>query len=306
MNNQIQIIKLFGHWLLRFGICLVVIPKSLKKLLFNSGTVVIGISWLLVICPIIFAQPKYPQRIISGMPSITEMLFALGLEDRIVGVTANCNYPPEALKKEKIGGFFLNLEKIVSLKPDLVVMLEDTQKQDIKRLKDYGLPVYTINPHTVVEVMDSLVKLGEVTGKRKEAKILIKQMKNRIASVQPKGTSSLERPRVLVIVGYRPLIVAGAGTFIDDIIKYAGGENIAQDAKASYPQYSFERLIKEDPEYMIIPEGVVEKEEIARDSRWQSLQAVRGNKILFINADILSRPGPRLVEAIEKIADFIH
>src|SRR3989338_7063207 len=100
-----------------------------------------------------------PRRIISGMPSITEMLFALKLGDRIVGVTNNCNYPPEALKKEKIGGFFLNLEKIVSLKPDLVIMIEDAQKRDIARFKKFGLPVYTINPRNVADVMAELVKL---------------------------------------------------------------------------------------------------------------------------------------------------
>ena len=255
------------------------------------------------------AWAKYPQRIISTMPSLTEMLFALDLGNRVVGVTNNCNYPPEAKKKEKIGGFFLNLEKVVSLKPDLIIMLEDAQKRDIEKFKNYGLPVYTINPRKVDEVMDSLIKLGEVTGKKRKAKILVADMKRRIAAIKQKDIEMmtvLRRPRVLVVVGSNPLIVVGGGTFIDDIIKYAGGLNIAREAKAAYPQFSFEKLMQENPDYIIVPEGVIKSAEIQEDSRWQRLAAVKNNRILFIDADILSRPGPRVVEAIEEIAKFIH
>jgi len=255
------------------------------------------------------AWAKYPQRIISAMPSLTEMLFALDLGNRVVGVTNNCNYPPEAKKKEKIGGFFLNLEKVVSLKPDLIIMLEDAQKRDIEKFKNYGLPVYTINPRKVDEVMDSLIKLGEVTGKKRKAKILVADMKRRIAAIKQKDIEMmtvLRRPRVLVVVGSNPLIVVGGGTFIDDIIKYAGGLNIAREAKAAYPQFSFEKLMQENPDYIIVPEGVIKSAEIQEDSRWQRLAAVKNNRILFIDADILSRPGPRVVEAIEEIAKFIH
>jgi len=243
------------------------------------------------------------------MPSLTEMLFALDLGNRVVGVTNNCNYPPEAKKKEKIGGFFLNLEKVVSLKPDLIIMLEDAQKRDIEKFKNYGLPVYTINPRKVDEVMDSLIKLGEVTGKKRKAKILVADMKRRIAAIKQKDIEMmtvLRRPRVLVVVGSNPLIVVGGGTFIDDIIKYAGGLNIAREAKAAYPQFSFEKLMQENPDYIIVPEGVIKSAEIQEDSRWQRLAAVKNNRILFIDADILSRPGPRVVEAIEEIAKFIH
>lgn len=244
----------------------------------------------------------FPQRIISGMPSITEMLYALGLENRIVGVTTNCNYPPEARKKEKIGGFFLNLEKVVSLKPDLIVMLEDAQKRDIAKFKDYGLPVYTINPHTVEEVMDALLKLGEITGEKKRAERIVARMRGRLATVKKKKN----RPKVLVIVGYNPIIVAGRNTFIDDIIKHAGGVNVVGQAKVAYPHYSFEDLLRENPEYIIIPAGVVKLKEMLEDSRWRSLNAIRGNKILFIDGDVFFRPGPRIVEAIEEIACFLR
>lgn len=246
-----------------------------------------------------------PQRIISGMPSITEMLFTLELDDRIVGVTTNCNYPAAAKKKEKVGGFFLNLEKVVLLKPDLVVMLESAQDSDIERLIEYGLPVYTVDPDSVVEVVETIEELGLLTGEEDNAEWVAGQMVKRIQAVEEK-VYGLSRKRVLVIVGYKPLIVVGKDNFINDILHYAGARNLAGEAGAAYPQYSFERLLLEDPDYIIIPEGLVKREEIRKDSRWKALSAVQNDRILFINDDILSRPGPRVVEAIEEIAEFIH
>lgn len=258
-------------------------------------------SLLLILAAVLLTQvaSALPSRIISGIPSATEMLFALGLSNEVVGVTTNCNYPPAAAGKEKVGGFFLNLEKVESLKPDLIVMVEDAQKRDVERFRNFGLPVYTINPRTVAGVLDSLTRLGEVTGATAEAALLVEQLKTRIASVEPPVdylTLNLVKPRVLVIVGYQPLIVAGGGTFIDDVIKRAGAENAAANTRAAYPQYSLERLLKDNPEYIIIPAGVMKPGEL------KGLSA----KVLYIDADVLSRPGPRVVEAIEQIAGFIH
>jgi iron complex transport system substrate-binding protein len=251
------------------------------------------------------AHAKLPQRIISGMPSITEMLFALELDDRIVGVTSNCNYPPQALEKEKVGGFFLNLEKIVSLEPDLIVMLESAQKRDIRKFKDFGLPVHSVDPMTVIEVMGTMVELGEMTGAGETAEAVVEEMKRRILTIEARIQGRSPK-KVLVMVGYKPLIVVGGGNFIDDVIRYAGAENVAARTRAAYPQYSFEKLLEENPDYIIIPEGMVGKDEIEADRRWQSLDAIKQGRVLFIDADILSRPGPRIVEAIEKIAAFIH
>ncbi len=266
------------------------------------------------------AYASVPQRIVSGMPSITEMLYALDLEERVVGVTTNCNYPLKAKKKQQVGGFFLNLEKVVSLKPDLVIMIEDAQKKDAKKFKDFGLNVYTINPGSVDGVMDSILEIGVVTGKKMEAEKIVMGMKNGIASVESRVSAyrpsiadvlKLWEPKdkqrkALVIVGFNPLVVAGGGTFVDDIIRKAGVENVAGKAKAAYPHYSFEKLVSENPQYIIIPKGVVKKRTIERDKRWRSLEAVRNSRILFIDPDILSRPGPRVVDAIEKIAEFVY
>ena len=276
----------------------------MKKFPLRAAVVVVA---LLVLS---FPALAYPQRIVSGLPSVTEMLYALGLGDRIVGVTTNCNYPPQAKKKEKVGGFSLNLEKVVSLKPDLIIMVSDAQKREIDKFRNYGLKVQTINPRTIAGVMDSLRELGKLTGRERRAETVIAAMKRRLAAVQPTGLGLKlilnKRPKVLAVVGNNPLIVVGGGTFIDDIIKQAGAENVAGSSRAAYPQYSFESLAKENPEYIIIPKGAVRQDELAADPHWRRLSAVRNGKLLVIDADIFTRPGPRVVEAVELIAHFIY
>ena len=269
------------------------------------------ICWVFVILLVgQLAAAKPPRRIVSGMPSVTEMLFALNLGDRVVGVTTNCNYPPAAKKKEKIGGFFLNLEKVVSLKPDLVIMDEGAQKRDLERFRSYGLPVYTINPHSVSDVMETLVKLGKLTGKERTAADLVAGMKRRLAAAQPTGLNLelilKKRPKVLAIVGYNPLIVVGGGTFIDDIMKLAGAENIAGRSRQAYPQYSLETLINERPEYIITTKEIMKANGITRDPRWRQLGAVKDGKVLVMDADVLSRPGPRVIDSVAEIAHFIY
>ncbi len=249
------------------------------------------------------------------MPSITEMLFALDLSERIVGVTTNCNYPPEARKKEKIGGFSVNLEKIVSLQPDLVVMLESTQQRDIKALKDFGLPVYTIDPTSVAGVMTTLLDLGKKTGRQARAEQVAAEMKRRVGRVKAKRldlaavltllSPDKKRRDALVIVGYNPLIVASRGSFVDDVVKQAGLENIVGDSHP-YPQYSLERIVQTDPNFIIIAEGTVGRKELTRDGRWRGLTAVKNDRVIFINSDLLTRPGPRVVEAIEEIAKLTN
>ncbi|MBU0687354.1 MAG: cobalamin-binding protein [Candidatus Margulisbacteria bacterium] len=248
-----------------------------------------------------------PQRIVSCMPSITEMLFAIGLEDRVVGVTLNCDYPPEAKQKEKVGRMTMNIEKILSLEPDLVVMLAGAQSKDIIKLKKHNLPVYVISPDIYVrQVMSSIGNLGRVTGNTKEAEALVNDMHARLEKIRAQiGTE--ETKSVIVIVGTNPLIVAGSGTFIEDMVKNAGGRNIANQNGIPWPQYSLERIIIEDPDVIIIAKGIAEgKKGIYNDRRWQSLKAVKNDRVLVVDADLISRPGPRVVDVVEQIAKFLH
>ncbi len=266
------------------------------------------LTGLLLIAACLPVLASTPQRIVSGLPSVTEILYALDLGNRVVGVTTNDNYPPAAKKKEKVGGFFLNLEKVVSLKPDLVIMVEDAQRRDIDRFRSYGLPVKTINPRSVNGVLDSIKEVGRWTGKERAAEALVARLKRRLAAAQPKGLSFelvlKKRPKVLAIVGFNPLIVVGGGTFIDDIMRQAGAENIAGKSRQAYPQYSLETLIDERPEYIITTREIMRG--LTRDSRWWKLGAVRDGKVLVMDADVLSRPGPRVIDSVEEIARFIY
>jgi iron complex transport system substrate-binding protein len=277
--------------------------------------VAILILFLLCFCAN-HAHSAAPCRIISCMPNITEMLFAIGLDSRIVGVTLNCNYPPAAQKKEKVGRETINVEKVMSLQPDLVVMQKSEQPREIEKLKKRGLPVLVINPQTIDGVLSAIIELGRVTGNSRQAikvagkmqqrlqKVQVSLSRSRTASHEPRTTPHV--PRVLVIVGVNPLVAVGGNNFIDDIIRTAGARNIAGKAKNPYPQYSFEQLVKDDPDAVIVIKNVVLGEkEIYNDKRWQKLSAVRNRRVLVIDADIISRPGPRVVDAIEAVNDFL-
>ncbi|MBI5699686.1 cobalamin-binding protein [Candidatus Saganbacteria bacterium] len=244
-----------------------------------------------------------PQRIISTIPCITETLFALGLEDKIVGVTENCNYPAGAKQKEKVGREIVNTEKVIALKPDLVLMLEDAQRPDIEKLKKFKLPVVTVNPHNVDEVLDTIKRIGEITGTKERAEEIVFDIQARLNEVKRKA-SGHSRPKVFLVVGYRPLITTGPGTFVGNILKLSGGDNIVLNSRSPYPEWSFETLIEADPEVIVIMDGVVEQREVLSDKRWAGLSAVRNNRIVFIDPDIISRPGPRVIKAIELLAEL--
>jgi len=276
---------------------------------------------LILVCLIATAaMAEAPKRIVSGMPAITEILFAIGAQDQIVGVTNNCNFPPEAKKKEKIGGFFLNLEKVVSLNPDLVVMQEGAQKKDIAKFQKFGLPVYVVKSETIEDVYNNVKELGVVTGHTREAEQLIFLMRQRTAQAKEKAAGhkpeigevleiwgkNVNKRQALVIVGFKPLVVAGKGTFIDGILREANVENAAKDANVAYPQYSFETLVTKNPQYIIIPKGLISKEQLSKDAYFKSLEAVRQGRVLFVDQDIISRPGPRLVTAIEQVQEFVY
>lgn len=235
---------------------------------------------------------------------MTEILFALKLETAVVGVTNNCDYPDLAKYKEKIGGYTISLEKVASLKPDVVFMQEDAQKGEIKKLVDYGLPVFALNLRTAPEVLAGIDEIGKVTGQTKEAASLLAKMHQEIAGIKQRKRARSQK--VLMIVGYDPLIVVGGNNFINDYLVWAGAENIAGQSRSAYPQFSFEKLVQTDPAVIIIPEGLVKKEQLERDSRWQRLTAVRKHRLLFMDAALLSRPGPRIAEAAKIVADYLY
>lgn len=252
---------------------------------------------------------SHPQRIISLAPNITETLFALGLDDRIVGVTTYCDFPAAARAKEKVGDtIHPNLERIISLKPDLVLISTASQLENLTRqLDQLQVPVYVTDPRRVEEVVTSIRALGEVTGVAERGAEIAAGMERRIHEVQQR-TKELNRPSVFYVLQTGPLITAGRDTFINDLIDLAGGHSISAEEAAAYPQFSRETVVARAPDVIIAPAShgseLVSEEVLRRD--FATTPAVRHNRIARVNADLIDRPGPRIVEGLEQLARAIH
>ena len=251
-----------------------------------------------------------PQRIVSVAPNVTETLFALGLGDRLVGVSSYCQFPPEALKKEKIGGYINpSLEKIVALRPDLVIgIAEGDLKTFVEKLAKLKIPVYIINPKNVSGVITSIQHIGGVTYSAQAAQRVTQAMKERIQAVQIK-IQGRPHPRVLHVLNFDPLISAGRGTFVDDLIRLAGGRNIAETAQGKYPRFSLEEVLAMDPEVIILASMRSDDpltEQRRWWERWKTISAVRHGRIHVLNSDLIHRPSPRIVDGLEEVAKAIH
>ncbi|HWQ89356.1 MAG TPA: cobalamin-binding protein [Desulfitobacteriaceae bacterium] len=253
-----------------------------------------------------------PQRIVSLSPSNTEIAFAIGLGDKMVGVTDYCNYPEEALKIAKVGGFSTpNMETVLALKPDLV-LAGNKHEEQVKKLEEMNIPVLVLVPASMDDVFEAMTMMGQATGKTKEADDLISDMKNRLTTIESKVDSTPEQDRVRVYyeVSSEPLMSAGSASIINEVISLAGGKNIFADLAERYPKISQEVLIERNPQFILYPgshgsEGFDPKEIGARPM-WNKITAVKENKLFNVNADTISRPGPRLVEAVENLAAIFY
>lgn len=251
----------------------------------------------------------HPRRIVSLAPSVTEMLFALGLGDRVVGVTTLCDYPPEATAKEKVGDVIApSLERIVALAPDLVIVSTATQLEMFAtRLVEVGIPLYVVKANRLEDVLETLRHLGNVTGERERAEALVGSLQARIERVVER-TRHLPRPRVLLVIQRDPLIVAGRGAFLTDLVEKAGGHSITADAEREWTLYSIESVLARAPEVLVLPSREGGSRRLA-DLPWPALAstpALRNRRVYAINADLLMRPGPRLVEGLEELARVLH
>jgi iron complex transport system substrate-binding protein len=256
---------------------------------------------------------RIPQRIVSLAPSNTEILFALGLGDRVVGVTDFDNYPEEAKTKPKVGGFStVDIERVVSLQPDLVLAAQIHSQTAIPALEKLGITVLALAPSSLDEVMDDITLVGKVTGQDKMAARLVGDLRKRVEAVTNK-TQSLapnQRPRVLYLTWHDPLWTAGSNTFADDIISRAGGQNIAYDLSGD-KVINLETVIYRDPQIIIAAVGMGTGEDlpwqyVMTEPRLKATQALLNNRVYRINGDLIHRPGPRLVEALEQMSRFIH
>jgi len=253
------------------------------------------------------------QRVISMAPSNTEILFAIGAGSQVVGRDALSDFPEEAKKVTDIGSTFdaLNTEQIVSLKPDLVLAAEINPPEQVKQLEDLGLTVYYLkNPLTLEEMYKNLEIVAQLTGHEKDAAALIDSLKKRVAAVDEKIAPLSARPNVfyeLDATDPAKPYTAGKGTFITQLIERAGGHNIAADLDG-YPQLSLEQVVASDPSFIILGDARygVSAETIAQRPGWENLTAVKNGTVLPFNDDLVSRPGPRLVDALEELAKLLR
>jgi iron complex transport system substrate-binding protein len=253
------------------------------------------------------------QRVVSMAPSNTEILFAIGAGNQVVGRDTLSDYPEEAKKLPDIGSTFdqLNTEQIVSLKPDLVLAAEINTPEQVKQLEDLGLTVYYLkNPVTLEEMYGNLDIVAQLTGHQKEAAALVDSLKKRVAAVDEKIAPLSSRFSVfyeLDATDPAKPYTAGKGTFITQLIDRAGGYNIAADLDG-YPQMSLEQVVAADPAFIILGDARygVSPESIAQRPGWENLSAVKNGNVLPFNDDLVSRPGPRLVDALEELAKLLR
>jgi iron complex transport system substrate-binding protein len=258
------------------------------------------------------AEPASPpKRIVSLAPSMTEILYALGLGDNIVGVTTFCDYPEEAKKKPKIGGMSNpSLEAVLTLKPDIVVLTTDGNPREFEeRLVSLKIKTFVFQARRLAELPRGIRELGRALGIKEQAGKLAQEIEDGIERI--KKTSLASRPssvkrKLLFIVWPEPLIVAGPGTVIDDAITLLGDENIAAGAQAAYPKYSIEEVIHQAPDVIIIGEGHANMKEVSQGvlKRIASAPAVKNNSVFFMS-DKLFRLGPRVIKGIEELAECL-
>lgn len=253
--------------------------------------------------------PAHPGRIISLAPSITEILFALGLQERVVGVTDFCDYPPEAKRKMKIGGMVNpSLEVITLLRPDLVLATTaGNRSETVVRLERLGIPVFVVNPKDLQGVFFSIEQIGQVTGRREGATLLVRRLRERVEQVTWR-VAGLKRPRVLYVLWSDPLIVPGQETFLNDLIRRAGGESISTGTSIPYPLFSLEEVVARAPEVIIVSKGHGQDDQTLL-RRWKdlpTLPAVKAGRLYTIDGDLLNRPGPRIVDGLEVLARILH
>jgi iron complex transport system substrate-binding protein len=254
---------------------------------------------------------EVPQRIVSLAPSNTEILFALGLGDRVVGVTRYCNYPEEAQNKEEVGGFATaDLEKIIALEPDLILASGTLQKSLVAELEARGQTVFWLYPCTVNDILESFERVGEITGSITAARQLRKEVEEQIETVQAKiqDITDQERPTVFRVMGLDPVGTIGGESFQTEEYWIAGGNNIFADTEENYFELDLETLLALDPDIIVIC-GEDEEETKARvinQEGWGDLTAVKTGRIVVISCDLICRPSPRIAQTIEQLAKGFH
>jgi iron complex transport system substrate-binding protein len=250
-----------------------------------------------------------PQRIISLAPSITETLFALGLDSSIVGVTDYCDYPAPAKQKAKVGGIMNpDVERIVALRPDLVLMSgSGNMKSDYDKLTSSGITVFVSYPHTIEDIFKSISDAGVLTSATSRADSLLRVLRLRKNELVSQAAARQKRT-VLMLLSLNPIVAIGPGTFLDEMIALANGENIAHTATTTYPLLSREEILRRQPDVIIATNDIIRStgDILSMYPEWKTLSAIRNKRVCIVDASIVSRPGPRIVDGLEAVIKAIH
>ena len=253
-----------------------------------------------------------PKRIMALTPGNTEILFALGAEDRIVAVDQWSDFPPAAKAKPHVASFNPSLEQVVRFSPDLILSTHGGA-EPLLPLERHGIRVMVFAPRTLDDIYRNILLIGRIVNAERRAEGLIRAMRQRVAAVVAKVRDA-PRPKVFIeFDGSDPSrpFTAGPGSFIDVLVQLAGGTNVAAGSRTAWPQFSLEELIRADPDLIILSDALAPMnpqtpELVARRPGWSHLRAVRRGTIFPIDSDLISRPGPRIVEGLELLAELLH
>lgn len=283
---------------------LVVYPLTVKDGTRDSKGVTVGRE---------MTFPAAPQRIVSLAPSNTEIVYALGLGSKLVGNTTYCDYPEAAKSVEKVGGYSTaEVEKIVALKPDIILAANIHVAKVVPQLISLGLPVFVVDPRSLQDVLDSITLIGKVNNVQVKAAELVKSMNDRINAVKAK-TANLpdgERVRTLMLIWHDPPMTVGPNTFMFELIQLAGGTSVSKGMADGFPTMGLESIISADPQ-VIITTGMggadnLTLQYILNESRLKDIPARKNNRIYEVNQDWTNRMGPRVVDGLEAMAKLIH
>jgi iron complex transport system substrate-binding protein len=287
---------------------------------FQQVTILI-VGYLVVCAPLLASRqlndelgrhvtlPDEPHRVVCLSPSLTETVYALGRGEIVVGVTDFTDYPPEARRKPSVGGLDdASLEKIVSLRPDMVLAMGEINREEtVNELEHVGIPVYVVAPQGLQGIMASIQHVGDALNRSGDAVRLLHRLDEQRMAVAAR-VKGLPRPKVLVVVWYDPVITAGNKSFINDLISAAGGESITADMDQAWPEISLEEVVRRSPDCLLLvrgARGMITEVELKAHAGWDQLPALRDNHVLYVDERFI-HPSPMAFDALQQLAKELH
>jgi iron complex transport system substrate-binding protein len=256
-----------------------------------------------------------PARIVSLVPSVTEIVYALGAEDRLVGRTDYCEYPPAARAKPSVGGMVNpNLEAVVALRPDLVIATDEGNREEtFQQLGRLGIPTYLVHATRLSALQDMIVRIGALTGREAAVGPLAESLRRRVEAVR-KAVAPFPRPRVLYVIWPEPLIVPGRQSLLTELIEVAGGESVTSGQDQAYVRFSVEAAVALAPQVIVLADHAsangghsgAGRPEPEKWRRFASVPAIRAGRLYSVDLSILHRYGPSVVDGLESLARLIH